>query len=652
MKNEITGKFIEAVDKQGTVWLVLIIQAGVSKNKNFYSEEVLKQAVTDNLFEGVRSFARTDNEHVANTNESVKNVVGWFDNISYSTKHNGVIGHFHITKDSEWLKLKMLSAFESEKYDLFGFSIVGNMQGFQEPVENYFINRITNIISIDSIDPVVYPSAGGGIIDIVESSLTNLKDKTMKENPNENKNIAETKNVSESENLSENKSNAVNVIEINNAIVNLKLTESRILLNEKLQASTLPDPIKLKLKKTLDNQILSEAQIMEHINAEQDTYAKVYESFNKPNAESLSNIKIGETNVEKLQKGLDDFFFQGARLTSDEIKSGLKSNSGFKSIKEAYIQFTNDTEVTGKIKNIRLSEAIDTSTFTNALANSLTKRMVRDYNMMELDTWKQFCDIVPISDFKTQERIRMGGYGNLPSVSQSAAYQSLTSPADEKATYSVTKYGGTETLTLEAIKNDDIYALRKIPVNLARAAAQTLHEHVYGWFKNNSTIYDSKAFFHADHSNTGTTALDSTALNNARLAMKKQTALSSSKPIGIRAKYLLVPSDLELLSYNLTRLGYGQYNDVPSFIQEQHILPISVAYWTDVNNWYLVADPHDCPVIEVGFLDGKEEPELFIQDMPNVGSIFTNDIITFKIRHIYSSTVVDYRGAYGSIVAG
>lgn len=49
-------------------------------------------------------------------------------------------------------------------------------------------------------------------------------------------------------------------------------------------------------------------------------------------------------------------------------------------------------------------------------------------------------------------------------------------------------------------------------------------------------------------------------------------------------------------------------------------------------------------------MDGNEEPELFIQDNPTAGSVFTNDQITYKIRHIYGGAIIDYRAFQGSIV--
>jgi hypothetical protein len=287
----------------------------------------------------------------------------------------------------------------------------------------------------------------------------------------------------------------------------------------------------------------------------------------------------------------------------------------------------------------------------------MNKRLVRDYNLMALDTWRNFVDVIPLNDFKQQQRVRYGGYSNLPIVNQGNGYQPLTSPGDEKATYSPAKRGGTEDLTREMIMNDDLKAISGIPQRMARAAAQTLHEFVYDLIKPaiNGTIYDSQALYYAaTHYNTATAALasDGVALSAAALRMRKQKQLTNSKPIGIRAQYLVVPSDLMGMAYALTKPAYGLYNSVPTFLQQLNLATIVVDYWTDATDWVLVANPQDVLGLEVGFINGQETPELFASDIPNVGSLFTNDKITYKIRHEYGAVITDWRAFDGSIVAG
>ena len=71
----------------------------------------------------------------------------------------------------------------------------------------------------------------------------------------------------------------------------------------------------------------------------------------------------------------------------------------------------------------------------------------------------------------------------------------------------------------------------------------------------------------------------------------------------------------------------------------------------DENNYYLTAPTSDLELIEMGFLNGKQEPEILLQDNPTVGNVFTYDTLKYKVRHEYGGAIVDYRGAAAGIVA-
>jgi hypothetical protein len=280
--------------------------------------------------------------------------------------------------------------------------------------------------------------------------------------------------------------------------------------------------------------------------------------------------------------------------------------------------------------------------------------MVAEYNAAGLTDWRKIVNVVPVSDFRIQRRMRMGGYGNLPTVVQGGPYTALTSPGDVEATYAVTKKGGTDDITREMIKNDDVGAIRRIPVKLGRAAARTLYDFVFAFLSDNPTIYDDVELFHsASHANLGANALDTTYLQAARHRILKQTELTSGKVLGLVPKYGIVPADLDKTMYDLITPPSIQSGVILAGVDYQktwQMEMIVVVGWIDPNNWYLAADPKDCPCIEIGFLDGNEEPDLFVQDAPNAGSMFSNDKLTYKIRHEYNGAVCDYRGLDGSIV--
>ena len=56
--------------------------------------------------------------------------------------------------------------------------------------------------------------------------------------------------------------------------------------------------------------------------------------------------------------------------------------------------------------------------------------------------------------------------------------------------------------------------------------------------------------------------------------------------------------------------------------------------------------------MEIGFVGGRDQPELFMQDASSQGSVFTNDQISFKVRWEFGGGWVGYRGTFWSQVAG
>jgi len=455
---------------------------------------------------------------------------------------------------------------------------------------------------------------------------------------------------------------------------------SRFVVREALNDTKLPDPVRKRIEKRFVGTSFAEADLTEAISDELETW-KELEKENLVSRSAGSTRDAGTVGIEEADRAkaaLDGFFLQEA------VEIDGEKVAPFRSFKRAYMELTGDgledgvitgrlpkrpigkfgmSEADGGRFNLRLSEAdadgelvlaeaVSSTTFDQALGDSVTRKMVRDYRLSNLRIWEPLADIVPLSDFRTNRRVRVGGYANLPTVAEGAAYAALTSPGDEEATYVPAKRGGTETINLEAIMNDDIGVIRRLPTKLARAGAMTLHEFVLDFLRTNPTIYDAVALFVAGHNNLGATALSLATLAAARLRMVKQAEAGSSKRLGITPSYLWVPPELDQIAYELTASDRkpGTADNDANYVRDLNLTYVEVPYWTDTNNWFVTASKDQTPLIELGFV-GSEEPELFTQDMPNVGSMFTNDQLTYKIRHIYGGAVVDFRGFDGSIVA-
>ena len=71
---------------------------------------------------------------------------------------------------------------------------------------------------------------------------------------------------------------------------------------------------------------------------------------------------------------------------------------------------------------------------------------------------------------------------------------------------------------------------------------------------------------------------------------------------------------------------------------------------TDANDWMMFADPNEVEILELAFLNGQQEPEMFVADQPTQGQMFVADRVQYKIRHEYECEIPDYRGAYKAVV--
>lgn len=654
--------FIEAVGEADSgKWLIRVMRSGLSSNGNLYPDAVLREAAP--LFEGARVFEKTDEQHVKGQGKAFSQLIGGLSGVTFvegATPDTGEIqALLTLIEPNGDVAIKLREAKTRGLANLFGFSIDADGTAKTKLREGRKVRVATSITRVQSVDLIVDPAAGGELIRMVESinpqedrdmslrqkMLDTIKAKApgayAKLNPDtasdDELEVAyrEAVNTTPALNAPAGGDNAGGLDQVEERI---RMVEARADMRATVAGCNLPDAAKDRIRADFERrERFVEADVAAAIEAERGYLAKFTESGKVNLGEFDSGARAEDRSVK--MAGMLDAFFDPAH----------KDHKAVISFKECYVEYTGDRMVTGHVRDcdrakLRESagasfrEALDTTAWAQALGDAVTRRLQAIYaGMTDLQVWRKVVGIARPTDFRTQRLVRIGGYGNLPTVNQGAAYAALTSPGDDEATYAVTKRGGLETVTLEMIKNDDVRSISRIPQELALAAGNTLYEFVFDFFRTNPTCtYDSVALYHASHANLFTAALSATEYETHRQAMVKQTRNGSAKRLGVSPAYLLVPFELEKTAFDLF---HRDTNLDETFVQSQKPQVIVPAYWTDANDWCTVADPSRLPGIEIGFLDGKEDPELFMQDSPTVGSLFSNDQITYKIRHIYGGTV-------------
>jgi peptidoglycan hydrolase-like protein with peptidoglycan-binding domain len=686
------GRIMEARgtdDGGGRVFRMRIIKYGDSRNRRRYPENVMRDAA--GLYEGAKAYDhhRDDAELRSST---VTGLVGWYENVEGG--EDGLYGDLHLLPSATKIAEAMDASLALQERKLP--PLVGTSHDVSwdfRPVNSggRVIQEAVAINAVSSVDIVANPAAGGQAVRAVaggddeleqednmtlEDMLAALATATDEQLATAGLARHTVEEPDEPEEISDEELEEVPVEEdkvpvgagAKEALDPTRATEAglprdgfmvKMMVKGMVTEAKLPETMIAKVMKRLPERV-TEADIFNEIKGIKDIYADLEKPLLLEGGGD--RVTIAKEGFDKKRDALDAFF------------SG-DFGKGYWSFRQAYMDVTGNSprsftedfnrrilreSIGGYDSAERATESMDSSTWNLVLGDSITRRMVADYQLPTLQSWRQIVSqITPVNDFRTQRIDRIGGYGTLPAVNQGAAYQPLTSPSNEEVTYAVTKRGGTEDITLEMIANDDVRSISRIPTKLGRAAANTLFRFVWGLVDPavNPTIYDGNTLYHSSHGNTNSTAFSQAQLSVVRQKMRDQAAYGDSVEIlGYVPKILVVPNELEEHAWEVVTSSVampsgapvGAASDVPNIHQGMTLVVQDI--WTDNNNWLVIADPGQCPTIEMGFYQGRDTPELFTQSDPTQGSMFDADKLTYKIRHIYSGTVLDWRAFQGSIV--
>lgn len=677
---QLEGQIIEGqtLDASGHDVRVTAIRGGKSANGYYYSPSALQEIAQ--VLEGARAYADHGRTPADQSTRSVRDIVGFYKDAQYVPPSGAdPLGHveatLHIFEAAPWLWSIIQEASTLGKPDLIGLSI--DIFGNWQTSDALRAKEVTKILSLNSCDVVTRPSAGGSFQRILHSSEQQGDPQVMPEDPQPQQDPPTQQRAAPpttppatlplpSQILEQQQLLEQQRTQIDQLFAQARLERAQLVLERRLQESILPTAVKAQLKARYTARVFEESELDADMTSALQMMAQLAKDgmvrdhgYSRP--DTLSQI----TEAEKMQAAFDLMFEDGPGGKLDVDRARLGNIRGFTSIREAYARVTGDSALSAGISShsdlgqIRVSESApitriteaDTTTasFSYLLGTSMNKRLLKDYQAWPAE-WMRFCTIAPIKDFKQQSRVRLGHFGSLSTVPEDTAYTTI-SLTDSAAVYVPTKRGNLVTVSRETIINDDLFAIKQIPTKLAVSAAYTLAEFVYAFLSANPNIYDGSALFTsgAPHTNLGASALSSATMQTGVIAMRKQ-ANFAGKILGLRPRYLIVPPDLEFTAMVVTKsagVPGSNNNDINPMLG--YVTPIVSAQLTSTSQWYFAADPMTVDTIEIGFVGGQVNPALFIQDQPLFGLNFTQDVISYKIRHEYGGAVVDYRGLYRGI---
>ena len=296
-----------------------------------------------------------------------------------------------------------------------------------------------------------------------------------------------------------------------------------------------------------------------------------------------------------------------------------------------------------------IEEAFGTADFTNALVDAANVFMKRGFEGID-PRWKLVTSVTNRSNFRTNNLVDAEGMGKLdgPKIEGEPYYE--TKPSDTKETYTIARWGKLFGLFMEAMANDTMGVLKKKFTRWGAAVQNTLNYfRFYTLMDANPTMGDGTELFHADHSNLLTgSALSQTTLATAIATFMAQTD-SAGEPINVYPRFLCVNPVLYDLAFRLVHspawAATGSTDAIVgtanSWKGRLEVIPCP-EITSVTTTWYLLGDPNLYPVCEMGFYNGKTEPDIRFSG-PDSESEFMRDTRQSRIRMIFGGANEDYR---------
>jgi hypothetical protein len=352
----------------------------------------------------------------------------------------------------------------------------------------------------------------------------------------------------------------------------------------------------------------------------------------------------------------------------------------FKGLREAYVTLTGDSDIRGFINlrnlspDLRSCQDFDSSSFSNALGNAMSMYLSKKYKEFP------YHEEILISEKKTATNLRkvhseqVGYFGEIPDIdTETEDYSSIAPYADTETQYEIGKKGTVIWVTERVIINDNIGLIQGMVDRMSRSARVAHAKYVWNFYMSNALCPDGTAWFTLDHGNLGANALDIAPLVTAITALANMTEPEpSGEKIGLDLAtfnwHLVVPIGLWDLAvgknqlesyYTVDNLTNKVPNPCQKLFGDHNERIVTCPFLTDANDWGVIRDKEDVPIVEMSYLYGREIPEFISVWGPSSAKIgpgapqpvFKNDKIGFKVRHEYGGALVEYRGGYKSIVA-
>jgi hypothetical protein len=357
----------------------------------------------------------------------------------------------------------------------------------------------------------------------------------------------------------------------------------------------------------------------------------------------------GDTLLRGISAGLEARVRPGA-LKGDDAELGREYRSY--TLLELTRQYLDSRGVNtrGMSKTELVSRGFhSTSDFPLLFSNLAGKTLDAAYQE-EPHTWRPIARQRNLPDFKNANDLIVAGALTPEPLLEGGEYKAGTL-VEAQHTWKLATFARKVTVTRQAIINDDLSALERVPEMLGRGFRRLESNIIWALITGNAaTSVDGLSLFNAAHNNGSAQTITTTGFNAARKAMRKQTDIAGNT-INLSPSYMMVPTDLEATALQfLFPTGFApaaRTGDAgPVSVQTAGVeLIVEPRLDGSATTWYLAASPGAVEGIVYGYLAGEEGPTVTTTEKRDP------DGVELLARFDFGAAVKDYRGFFRAAAA-
>ena len=284
-----------------------------------------------------------------------------------------------------------------------------------------------------------------------------------------------------------------------------------------------------------------------------------------------------------------------------------------------------------------------TSDFSIALASTVNRSLRNAYTgaRRSFTSWAR---MGTLSDFRPATRVAVAGNLSLQKVNEFGEFK-RGKIVDSGETIQLATYGKVVGVTRQAVINDDLDFLSRLPAMYGRAAADFESDTVYAVLKGNPTMSDGTALFHANHANLAGVgaAIGEAGLSEARKGLRLQKDPSgNNQPLNLEGRFLVcgATKETEAQKFLNAIILATKAADTNVFANTYELVIEPRLDASNPNEWWLMADPSQIDTVEYAYLEGEQG--LFTEQRMG----FDVDGLEVKARLDFAAKATDWRGMW------